>query len=332
MSKLNVRQGTVGRLVLGGNVFGWTADERTSFDVLDTFIENGGKMIDTADGYSHWVPGHSGGESETMIGNWLSSRGTRSRVLVATKVATHPDFKGMSPLNIRRAADASLQRLGTDVIDLYWAHYDDPDVPIVETAAAFSELQRAGKIRSFGLSNYTADRVAEWMRVARAENLELPTALQPHYNLVERGFEANGLRNIAHTENLAVFPYFALAKGFLTGKYRAHNDANALDASPRAGQALEYLDQNGSAVLSALDEVAARHDASVTAVSLAWVRQQPTVAAPIASARNASQLVALIESTRLELTHDDLVQLGEVSAPTPPQANEQDSAEYHTAE
>lgn len=317
MAELNLTSGAAGKLVLGGNVFGWTADEAASFAVLDMFIENGGKMIDTADGYSHWVPGHSGGESESVIGRWIASRGARSRVLVATKVSTHPDFRGLTPLNIRRAADASLQRLGVDVIDLYWAHYDDPSVPIVETAAAFSELKKAGKIRSFGLSNYTAERVQEWIQAARTEKLELPTALQPHYNLVERGFETNGLRDIAYTESLAVFPYYALAKGFLTGKYRAENDANALDASPRAAGALEYLSKGGRRVLAALDEIAAAKDASVTAVSLAWVRQQPTIAAPIASVRNTSQLRGLIESTRLELTQEEIQALNAASSPEP---------------
>ena len=238
MSHLNLSTQTAGKLVLGGNVFGWTSDETNTFAVLDSFIENGGKMIDTADGYSHWVPGHTGGESEALIGRWITSRGARNRILIATKVSTHPDFQGLSPLNIRRAAEASLERLQTDVIDLYWAHYDDPNVPIVETAAAFSELKREGKIRSIGLSNYSAERVAEWVKVAQAENLELPDALQPHYNLVERGYETNGLRDVAYAEKLAVFPYYSLAKGFLTGKYRAENDAHALDASPRAQGAL----------------------------------------------------------------------------------------------
>lgn len=188
-------------------------------------------------------------------------------------------------------------------------------MPIVETAAAFSELKREGKIRAIGLSNYSHERVSEWVNAARVENLEMPQALQPHYNLVERGFETNGLRDVAYANELAVFPYYSLAKGFLTGKYRAHNDQHALDASPRAGQALEYLTDHGRQVLAALDEVSEAHGASVTAVSLAWLRQQPTVAAPIASARNTAQLDGLIESMRLELTHDEIVSLNEASDP-----------------
>ncbi|MFD5598919.1 aldo/keto reductase [Leucobacter sp. NPDC058333] len=296
-------------LVLGGNVFGWTADRATSFDVLDAFIAGGGNFVDTADGYSHWVPGHTGGESETIIGDWFAERGNRDSVVLATKVSTHPEFSGLAAANVRAAADASLQRLQTDRIDLYYAHFDDAETPLEETVAAFSELVDAGKVRAIGVSNYTADRVAEWFRIARAGGYHLPVALQPLYNVVERDFESNGLQAVAEAEQLSVFPYFSLAKGFLAGKYRDAADATVAGASPRAGEAAAYLDDRGRAVLAALDAAAAAHDAPVAAVSLAWLRQQPTVGAPIASARNLEQLPALLASLAVELTDDELASI-----------------------
>ena len=296
-------------LVLGGNVFGWTADRATSFDVLDAFIAGGGNFVDTADGYSHWVPGHTGGESETIIGDWFAERGNRDSVVLATKVSTHPEFSGLAAANVRAAADASLQRLQTDRIDLYYAHFDDAETPLEETVAAFSELVDAGKVRAIGVSNYTADRVAEWFRIARAGGYHLPVALQPLYNVVERDFESNGLQSVAEAEQLSVFPYFSLAKGFLAGKYRDAADATVAGASPRAGEAAAYLGDRGRAVLAALDAAAAAHDAPVAAVSLAWLRQQPTVGAPIASARNLEQLPALLASLAVELTDDELASI-----------------------
>lgn len=310
----NTHQLNPGPLVLGTNVFGWTTDEQGSHHVLDSFVEHGGTMIDTADGYSHWVDGHSGGESETIIGNWLRQGGNRESVQIATKVSTHPDFTGLAPINIMRAVDASLTRLGIDTIDLYYAHYDDPDTPIVETAAAFSELKRAGKIRHIGLSNYTAERAAEWMNACRKEHLELPVALQPHYNLVERDYESNGLKALAEAEGLQVFPYYGLARGFLTGKYRSKNDLHAAGASPRAAQALHYLDAHGKEVLAVLDTVAEARGVTVAAVALAWLRQQPTVTAPIASAKNAGQLQGLRESMQLTLTKEEVTDLNRASA------------------
>lgn len=301
-------------LALGGNVFGWTADRSTSFEVLDAFVAGGGDFVDTADGYSAWAPGNSGGESETIIGEWFAERGNRDAVVLATKVSTHPEYSGLAPANVRAAADASLTRLQTDRIDLYYAHFDDADTPLEETVAAFSELVDAGKVRAIGVSNYTAERVAEWLRIARDGGYHLPVALQPHYNLVERDFETNGLRAVAEQEELAVFPYFSLAKGFLAGKYRDVDDAAAEGASPRAGEASQYLDDRGRAVLAALDAAADAHDAPVAAVSLAWLRQQPTVAAPIASARNLEQLPALLASLSLELTADELASITAASA------------------
>lgn len=302
-------------LALGGNVFGWTADEASSFDVLDAFAASGGNFIDTADGYSHWVPGNTGGESETIIGSWVTARGNRDDVVIATKVSTHPEFSGLAPANIRAAADASLARLGTDYIDLYYAHFDDASVPLADTIGALSDLVDAGKVRYIALSNYSPERIDEWFRVTAENGLHRAVALQPHYNLVERDFE-HGLRERAEREGLAVFPYFSLAKGFLAGKYRDAADAAAPDAageSVRAGAARAYLDERGRRVLSALDAVAAAHDASVASVSLAWLRQQPTIVAPLASARTVEQLPDLIASVSLQLRDAELAALSEAS-------------------
>lgn len=301
-------------LALGGNVFGWTADRDASFDVLDGFLAGGGNFVDTADGYSHWVPGHGGGESETILGEWFAARGTRDRVVLATKVSTHPQFSGLAGDNVRAAADASLARLGTDYIDLYYAHFDDAETPLEETVAAFSGLVDAGKVRAIGISNYTAERAAEWFRIARAGGYHLPVALQPHYNLVERAFETNGLRAVAEAEGLGVFPYFSLASGFLAGKYRDAGDAETPGASDRASAAIAYLNDRGRAVLGALDTVAAAHAAELSTIALAWLRQQPTVAAPIASARTRDQLTALLASLTTELTPAELEQLAVASA------------------
>lgn len=301
-------------LAFGGNVFGWTADTATSFEVLDAYLAGGGDFVDTADVYSAWAPGNSGGESETIIGEWFAARGNRDAVTIATKVSSHPEFPGLSGANVAAAADASLRRLQTDVIDLYYAHWDDADTPLAETVEAFSKLVDAGKVRAVAVSNYSAERVAQWCRIARECGFHAPVALQPHYNLVEREFETNGLRAVAEREQLSVFPYFSLAKGFLAGKYRDAADATAAGASPRAGEAGAYLDARGVRVLAALDEVAAAHGVEVATVSLAWLRQQPTVAGPIASARNLEQLPAILASLELDLTADDLARLGAASA------------------
>ncbi|WP_416444958.1 aldo/keto reductase [Leucobacter sp. HNU] len=301
-------------LALGGNVFGWTADREASFGVLDAFVAGGGDFVDTADGYSHWAPGNGGGESERLIGEWVRERGVRERVVIATKVSTHPEFSGLSAANVRAAADASLARLGTDRIDLYYAHFDDAETPLEDTVAAFSGLVDAGKIRAIGISNYTAERVDEWFRIAREGGYHLPVALQPHYNLMERDFETNGLRDAAEREGLAVFPYFSLAKGFLAGKYRDAMDVNSASASPRAEDAAAYLDARGLAVLAGLDQLSELHRVPVAALSLAWLRQQPTVAAPIASARNTDQLSALLDSLSVELSRAELELLSAASA------------------
>jgi aryl-alcohol dehydrogenase-like predicted oxidoreductase len=287
-------------LNLGGNVFGWTADRQTSFDILDAFVAGGGNFIDTADGYSAWVPGNTGGDSERLIGEWQELRGNRDELVIATKVSQHPDFQGLAADNILKAADASLERLRTDHIDLYYAHFDDESVPLEETVTALSSLVDAGKVRHLGISNYSAARIAEWFEIVEAKGLHRPIALQPHYNLVERDFEGE-LRTIAEREQLAVLPYFSLAKGFLTGKYR---EGASVD-SVRAEGAQAYLADH-AALLPVLDEVASAHGVSVATVSLAWLRSQPTVAAPIASARTVEQLPDLLASATLELSADEL--------------------------
>src|SRR6478752_10691592 len=297
-------------LSLGCNVFGWTADRDTSFAVLDAYTAAGGNFVATADGYSAWVPGNTGGDSERILGEWFSSRGNRDEVVLATKVSQHPDFRGLAADNIRRAADASLKRLQSEHIDLYYAHFDDETVPLEETVGALSALVDAGKVRSIGISNYSPERIEEWFRITERDGLHRAVALQPHYNLVERAYETT-YRPIAEREGLGVMPYFALAAGFLTGKYR---DGVTVD-SARAGGAAKYLDDTGRAVLAALDEVAAAHGASVASVALAWLGAQPTITAPIASARTTEQLPDLLASVELKLTRDELEVLAGASEP-----------------
>lgn len=297
-------------LNLGGNTFGWTSDEQTSHQVLDGFVAAGGNFIDTADGYSAWVPGNSGGESETIIGSWLKARGTRDSVVIATKVSQHPQFKGLSAANIHAAADASLARLGTDSIDLYYAHFDDATVPLLETARAFDELVTAGKIRYIGISNYTAERAEEWMTIAQANNLALPVALQPHYNLVTREPFESTLLPFAQSHNLGVMPYYSLASGFLTGKYRSTHD---LGASPRGQGANQYLTESGLGVIDALDAIAGEHNVAIATIALAWLQAQPTIVAPIASARTPEQLGDLMAAASVTLSSDQLALLDDVS-------------------
>jgi aryl-alcohol dehydrogenase (NADP+) len=292
-------------LCLGGNVFGWTADERQSFDVLDAYLAAGGNFIDTADTYSAWVPGHAGGESETIIGRWMAARGTRNRMVVATKVGMKPGLKGLSPGTIRTGAEDSLRRLATDRIDLYYAHADDPDTALPETLRTFDALVKEGKVRHIAASNYTAPRLADALAVSRREGLARYIALQPHYNLVHRSEYEGQLRDLCAREGLACFPYYALAKGFLTGKYRPGAQVD----SPRAAGARAYLDERGLRLLAVLDEIAAAHHTSVAAVSLAWLLTQPTVAAPIASARTVEQLKELLPVATLGLSAGELERL-----------------------
>ena len=298
-------------LGLGGNTFGWTSDEETSFAVLDAYIAGGGNFIDTADSYSAWVPGHAGGESETIIGAWAKARGNRDSVVTATKVFSHPQFRGLSPKNVLAAADASLARLRTDYIDLYFAHRDDPEVPVAEAAGAFHALAVAGKIRHVGLSNFTAPRLREWFAVAAAEGFAPPVALQPHYNLVERAQYESELAPVVAELGLSVLPYYALASGFLAGKYRTATDNAGAARQPGAAR---YLTPAGLAVLAALDSISADRGVEPASVALAWLRTRPGVAAPLASARTVDQLGALLASATLDLTPDEIKALDTASA------------------
>ncbi|GHF05221.1 NADP-dependent aryl-alcohol dehydrogenase [Streptomyces spiralis] len=298
-------------LALGGNVFGWTADRTQSFAVLDAYTAAGGNFIDTADSYSAWVEGNKGGESETIIGEWVKERGNRSDVVIATKVSQHPDFPGLSAANIKAAADASLKRLGTDYIDLYYTHFDKPEVPVEEIIGALDELVRAGKVRHIAASNISAERLQASLDFSDREGLARYVALQPHYNLVSRDTYEGALRDVAERYGLVAVPYFALASGFLTGKYRP----GATVDSARAQGAAKHLEtERGRKVLAALDEVARAHDAEVATVALAWLAAEPTVAAPIASARTVEQLPALLGVAELRLTDDEIARLTRASA------------------
>jgi aryl-alcohol dehydrogenase-like predicted oxidoreductase len=310
MTRINHTDLDVFPLALGGNVFGWTADEAQSRAVLDAYAQAGGNFIDTADSYSAWVAGNSGGESETIIGRWMAARGNRDEIVVATKVSQHPDAKGLSRNSVRRAIDASLRRLQTDHVDLYYAHFDDPDTPLEETVAAFGELVREGKVRYIAASNYTAQRLEEWLKITDAESLPRIVALQPHYNLVQRDTYEGDLADLATREGLSVVPYYALASGFLTGKYR---DGAAAGDSPRAGGAAAYLNERGRRVLAVLDEVAAAHSTAVATVALAWLAARPTVVAPLASARTVEQLPDLVAVANLRLTADEIQRLTQAS-------------------
>ncbi|MEX3102744.1 MULTISPECIES: aldo/keto reductase [unclassified Streptomyces] len=299
-------------LSLGGNVFGWTADEAASFAVLDAYAAAGGNFVDTADAYSAWVDGNSGGESETIIGKWIASRGNRDDVVIATKVSQHPEFKGLSGDNIKAAADASLKRLGTDHIDLYYTHFDQPDVPVEEIIGALDELVRAGKVRHIAASNISAERLRESLDFSDREGLARYVAIQPHYNLVSRDTYEGSLQDVASQAGLAAVPYFALASGFLTGKYRPGAVVEGARAAAGAGKHLDS--ERGVKVLAALDEVAAARGAEVATIALAWLAAQPTVAAPIASARVVEQLPALLAVGELELTAAEVGRLTEASA------------------
>ncbi|MFF3643141.1 aldo/keto reductase [Streptomyces sp. NPDC002564] len=298
-------------LSLGGNVFGWTADRAASFAVLDAYTAAGGNFIDTADAYSAWVEGNRGGESETLIGQWLAERGNRADVVVATKVGSHPEYKGLSAATVKGAADASLRRLGTDYIDLYYTHFDDPSVPVEEIIGALDELVRAGKVRAIAASNISPERLQESLDFSDREGLARYVALQPHYNLVSRATYEGPLQEVASRSGLAAVPYFALASGFLTGKYRP----GAQVESARSGRVEEYVgSERGDRVLAALDEIAEGRGAQVATVALAWLAARPTVAAPIASARTVEQLPALLAVADLELTDAELGRLTAASA------------------
>ncbi|MFJ8001150.1 aldo/keto reductase [Streptomyces sp. NPDC096310] len=298
-------------LALGGNVFGWTADRTESFAVLDAYAAAGGNFVDTADAYSAWVPGHVGGESETVLGDWIAARGNRADVLVATKVSQHPQYKGLKAANIKAAAEESLRRLRTDHIDLYYSHFDDLDVPVEEIVTALDQLVKEGKVRAVAASNISAERLDASLTFAEREGLARYVALQPHYNLVSRDTYEGPLRDTVARHGLSVVPYFALASGFLTGKYRPGTQVE----SARAEGAGKYLESDrGVKVLAALDRIAGAHGAEVATVALAWLAAQPTVVAPLASARTAEQLPALLAVAELELTEEELAELTAASA------------------
>lgn len=304
----------VAPLAFGGNVFGWTADEATSFALLDAFVGAGFNLVDTADVYSRWVPGHAGGESESIIGRWLRrDPGNRRRVVIATKVGMEmgPGRVGLKPAYIRESVEASLRRLDTDHIDLYQAHQDDPATPLEDALRAFGELVAEGEVRAIGASNYTAPRLAEALATSARFGLPRYETLQPHYNLVERaGFEAE-LGPLCAREGLGVIPYFSLARGFLTGKYRSEAD---LKKSPRGGGVKAYLDGRGLRVLAALDAVAAEAKATPAQVALAWAMARPGITAPIASATSVGQLHELLGAARLNLGAEAMAMLDAASA------------------
>ncbi len=303
----------VSPLCLGGNVFGWTADEAMSFRLLDALVEAGLNFIDTADVYSTWVPGNEGGESEAIIGKWMKSRGNRDRVVVATKVGSEmgPNRKGLSKAYIRSAVEASLQRLQTDYIDLYQSHRDDPHTPQQETLEAYAELIRDGKVRAIGASNFSAARLREALQVSTELNLPRYESLQPEYNLYDRaGYEAE-LEPLCREHQIGVIPYYALASGFLTGKYRSEQD---FGKSVRGGRMASYLNERGQRILAALDEVATGKGATQAQIALAWLMARPGLTAPIASATSLEQLKDLVAATRLNLDASDIRQLDQASA------------------
>lgn len=297
-------------LVLGTNVFGWTADEEISHRILDRYVQTGGNFIDTADSYSFWASGNTGGESERIIGSWLRGRTDRDELLIASKVSHHPDLSGLAPQTIRTAVDGSLQRLGVDYLDVYYAHFDDPDTELEESIASFSALVDAGKIRAIGISNYSAPRIEQWLEITRREGFHAPVAIEPLYNLMERGIEADILP-LARRNELELFPYYSLAHGFLSGKYRA----GATPDSARASDAAQYATAQGERVLQALEQVASARGTQLSSIALAWLRTQPGVTAPIASARTLGQLEPLLETMHLELDDAESSLLAEASEP-----------------
>ena len=313
----------VAPLALGGNVFGWTADEPTSFAILDAFVDAGGTMIDTADVYSAWVPGHKGGESETLIGRWLRrDPSKREKVVIATKVGFLAGeivdgeyVPALDPAVIARACDASLERLGIETIDVYYQHKDSDTVTLADSLRAFERLRELGKIRAIGLSQFTAPRLGEAIDKARRCGFTAPAALQPWYNLVERERFEDELRGVAIRHGLAVFPFYGLANGFLTGKYRSKED---LGQSVRGDRVAGYLEGRGRRVLGMLDEIAAETGTALATVSLAWLMAQPAVTAPIASATSVPQLTESVAAMELRLTLDQIARLDTASAEAVP--------------
>jgi aryl-alcohol dehydrogenase-like predicted oxidoreductase len=300
-------------LALGGNVFGWTADEETSLSLIDRFVERGFSLIDTADVYSTWVPGHAGGESEEIIGKWLKRGGAREKIVIATKVGMDMKVfgKGLSKAHIQRSAEASLRRLGVDCIDLYQAHIDDSSVPLEETLEAFAQLVESGKVRAIGASNYSAPRFAEALAVSMREGFPRFETLQPHYHLANRSFFEGALRDICLAEDVGVISYYALAGGFLTGKYRGETD---LEGKARARTVAHYLDPRGLDILAELDKITARLKATPAQAAIAWVMAQDGITAPIVSATSLAQLDEILRAAELSLDKAALGRLDRVSA------------------
>ncbi|HEX4893387.1 MAG TPA: aldo/keto reductase [Hyphomicrobiaceae bacterium] len=300
-------------LVFGGNVFGWTVDEKASFALLDAFLDAGFDCVDTADVYSRWKPGNKGGESETIIGNWFKARGNRSKVILASKCGNEmgPDKKGLRKAYIVQAIEDSLKRLQTDYIDLYQSHRDDPSTPVEETMEAHAQLVKAGKVRVVGASNYTAARLKASLDASKKAGIPRYETLQPNYSLCERTEFEGDLQNLCVAEGVTVIPYYSLASGFLTGKYRSEADVGDRARGPGVKK---YLNARGFGILKALDEVSAKHRATQAQVALAWLLAQPAIAAPIASATTAAQLADILKSTDLKLDSADLASLAKASA------------------
>lgn len=296
-------------VTLGGNPFGWTADEAASCAVLDTFAAAGGNIIDSADAYSEWVDGNVGGESETILGRWMASRGNRDQIMVATKVALLGARKGLRHDNVVAALDDSLRRLGTDHVDLYYAHYDDPDVAIHDQVATFDSLVRSGKARAIGLSNFTPERMREWFDTAQREGMTMPSSIQPRYSLMKRADYERDYAQIAAAHNVAVFSYPALASGFLTGKYRVEAD---FEGKPRGNAARRYYEAGGLRVVDILVEIAERHASQPASVAIAWLLAKG-ITAPIASASRPEQLEAIMAAPSLRLSDADVSSLDEAS-------------------
>lgn len=304
-------------LCIGGNVFGWTVDEPASFRLLDACLDAGLSFIDTADAYSTWAPGNKGGESETIIGNWLKARGCRDRVVIATKVGSPmgEGMKGLAPAYIRQAVEASLKRLQTDRIDLYQSHWDDPETPFEDTFAAYAELIQAGKVRAIGASNLDAARLGEALAVSGRTGLPRYESLQPHFNLADRSGYEGELEALCRREGLGVITYFSLARGFLSGKYRS--EADFTKSAARGGGMAAYLNERGYRILAALDAVAARLGATPAQVALAWLMARPGITAPIASATSTEQLQDLIKATQLRLDPAAIEELDRAGAEAP---------------
>ncbi len=299
-------------IVLGGNVFGWTADEPTSLSLIDAFVDRGFACVDTADVYSTWVPGHQGGESEQIIGQWLKRGGQRDKILIATKVGMPmPAGKGLSRSHILASAEESLRRLNTDYIDLYQAHIDDPATPLEETLEAFATLIAEGKVRAIGASNYTAPRLADALAIGKVKGLPCFVCLQPNYSLVNRSLYEGDLQQLCIEENLGVIAYYPLAAGFLSGKYRHASD---LEGRARAGTVAHFLDPRGLDILAEIDKIAARLHATPAQIALAWVLAQPGITAPIVSATSLAQLDEILGATEISLDAAALDRLDKVSA------------------